>query len=192
MANKRHPLKVYIGALLWRFRHKRYTLHIGKHTYGRPQIISFAGDNGTITIGKYCSIARKVKIFAGGNHRIDWVSTYPFRIVFNFPGKYEDGNPKSNGPVKIGNDVWLAHGSTIMSGTTVGDGAVVATNALVFKDVPPYAIVGGNPAEVIEYRFAEREIAALLAIRWWDWEEEKVLANSNYSAYFKSIRVSTP
>ncbi len=177
MPGNKLPLAVRLNMFLWRLMHKRYTLHIGPHTYGKPQIISFAGDNGSVTIGNYCSVARNVKIIVGGNHRTDWISTFPLRIAFNLPEKYEDGHPQSNGPVRIGNDVWLGYGCTIMSGITIGDGAVVASNSLVVKDIPPYAIAGGNPADIIKYRFEKIEIESLMSIRWWEWDDKRVLKN---------------
>ncbi len=169
-------LKYYIDIISWRLRHKRYTLSMGEYSYSKPIVISYAGDNARITIGKYCSIAKDVKIIAGGNHRMDYVSTFPFKIFFNFPGKY-DNLQFSKGPITIGNDVWIGYGATIMSGVTIGDGAVVAANSLVTKDVPAYAVVAGNPAKIVKYRFSEKEIEALLAIKWWDWPIEKILDN---------------
>jgi len=167
----------YFHILSRRLRYRRYTLEIGKHTYGKPKIISFAGSNSRITIGKYCSIARNVKIICGGNHHIEWISTFPFRILFSLPGQYEDGHPFDKGPVAVGNDVWIGEGATILSGVSIGDGAVVAAGALVVRDVEPYSVVGGNPARNIKFRFPEQQIQALLQIRWWDWPEEKVIAN---------------
>jgi acetyltransferase-like isoleucine patch superfamily enzyme len=167
----------YVHILLRRLRYRRYTLEIGKHTYGRPVIRSFAGSNSKITIGKYCSIARNVKIICGSNHHIEWVSTFPFRILFNLPGQYKDGHPFDKGPVVIGNDVWLGDGVTILSGVKIGDGAVLAAGAFVVKDVEPYSVVGGNPARHLKYRFPEEQIRKLLKIRWWDWSDDKVIAN---------------
>jgi acetyltransferase-like isoleucine patch superfamily enzyme len=114
-------------------------------------------------------------LFAGGNHRTDWVTTYPFghisKDVFDWRG---DGHPATKGDIVIGNDVWLGSGCTIMSGVTIGDGAVVAANATVVKDVPPYAIVGGNPAKVIKHRFTEEQISALLLNPWWEKSDQEI------------------
>ena len=173
----RRPLRGTIEAIL---RHLFLTprdLHIGDYTYGRPLVMRYAGNRARITIGKFSSIADGVRIFQGGNHPTEYVSTYPFRIAFSLPGRFHDGIPATRGDVCIGNDVWLCHGCTIMSGVAIGDGAVVAVKAVVTKDVPPYAIVGGVPAHVLRYRFSPEQIGALLRIRWWDWPREKVLAN---------------
>lgn len=148
---------------------------IGDYTYGKPKPLEW-GVDGKLIIGKYCSIADDVTILLGGNHRIDWVTTYPFSALADtWPeARGVVGHPHTNGDVRIGNDVWLGRGSTIMSGVTIGDGAVVASCSVVTKDVAPYAIVGGNPAKHIKYRFSETEIAALLNLKWWDWPEKYV------------------
>ena len=88
-------------------------------------------------------------------------------------------HPKSNGDVIIGNDVWIGHESTIMSGVKIGDGAVIAANSVVVKDVEPYTIVGGNPAKVIKKRFSDDIINNLLELKWWDWSNEKINENLN-------------
>ena len=81
------------------------------------------------------------------------------------------------GDLIIGNDVWIGYNATIMAGVTIGDGAIIATNATVVKDVPPYSIVGGNPAQIIKYRFDEAIREKLLQLKWWDWPIEKITAN---------------
>ncbi|HWA73958.1 MAG TPA: CatB-related O-acetyltransferase [Polyangiaceae bacterium] len=148
---------------------------IGDFTYGLPNAMEW-GNDGKLFIGKYCSIAGGVTILLGGNHRPDWVTTYPFTAVLDtWPeAKGIAGHPSTRGDVRIGNDVWLGQHSTILSGVTIGDGAVVATCSVVTRDVPPYAIVGGNPAQLIKYRFSEAVIASLLEIKWWDWPESYV------------------
>ena len=144
---------------------------IGPHTYGVPEVYFYL-NNADLVIGDYCSIAAEVGIFLGGEHHPEWVSTYPFGALWREHD--HPGQPKTRGNVVIGNDVWIGRGATIMSGVTIGDGAVIAARALVVKDVPPYAIVGGNPAKLIRYRFDEATIEKLLAIRWWDWPEARV------------------
>lgn len=152
---------------------------VGEHTYGHEQLsVRHWGEPAGLRIGRYCSIADRGTIFLGGNHRADWVSTYPFPA---FPEAWPEaagieGHPATNGDVVIGNDVWVGSRVTIMSGVTVGDGAVLAADATVVKDVPPYAIVGGNPARVLRRRFAPHQIRGLLAVRWWDWPDAKVHA----------------
>lgn len=144
----------------------------GEGTFGVPTIHSW-GEGTQLLIGKYCSIAKGVNIFLGGEHRTDWVTTYPFSALWP-EAKHIPGHPKSKGNVIIGNDVWIGALSCILSGVQIGDGAVVGAGALVTKDVPPYAIVGGNPAKIIRYRFDEATIEALLQIRWWDWPKEEI------------------
>jgi acetyltransferase-like isoleucine patch superfamily enzyme len=148
----------------------------GEHTYigGNFNVFSW-GEGTTLTIGNFCSLAANITVYLGGNHRTDWVTTYPFGHVnkdnFPYDGK---GHPATNGNVIIGNDVWIGNNVNIMSGITIGDGAVIATNSHVVKDVPPYTIVGGNPARIIRKRFTEEQIDKLLKIRWWDWSIEKI------------------
>lgn len=145
---------------------------IGEFTYGVPAIHRF-GNDGKLIIGKYCSIASGVRIFLGGNHRTDWVTTYPFNVL-DKTARHIKGHPATRGDVVIGNDVWLGASCMIMTGVTIGDGACVAAGALVAKDVPPYSLVGGNPARVLKQRFTPQQITSLLILRWWDWPCEKI------------------
>lgn len=154
---------------------EKYIGGIGRFTYGNPKILDW-GEGAKLFIGRYCSIAADVTIFLGGNHRADWFSTYPFSAL---PEEWPSasgiaGHPATKGDVVIGNDVWIGYGATIMSGVKIGDGAVIGTNALVSKDVPAYAIVGGNPAKFIKKRFNDDVIEKLLEIQWWNWPLEKV------------------
>lgn len=158
-------------------REKEQGLEIGAHTYGRPIIKRYQGDYGRVIIGKFCSIAEEVRIFVGGNHRVDWISTYPFRIKFDLPGKYQDGQPASRGDVIIGHNVWIGYGATILSGVRVGSGVVIGARSVVTRSVPPYTIVAGNPARIIRQRFPDQIVEALLKIAWWEWPEEKIKAN---------------
>lgn len=154
-------------------------LEFGEHSYTEPQLLQFGPEVGEhrVRVGNYSSLNTGTRILLGGNHHPEWVSTYPFRIKYNLPGAYDDGQPFSRGPVTIGSDVWVGYDVTILSGVTVGHGAVIGAGAVVARDVPPYAIVVGNPAEVRRYRFDDDTIAALLRIAWWDWPHEKVLAH---------------
>jgi virginiamycin A acetyltransferase len=134
------------------------------------------GDDRLI-IGKFCAIATGVKFIMGGaNHKLDAISTYPFPIFGNgWEGEMDQLlNLPSRGDTIIGNDVWIGYESTIMPGVTIGDGAVIAAKSVVVKDIPAYAIAGGNPATVIRHRFSETDIATLLEIRWWNWDIEKI------------------
>lgn len=125
-------------------------------------------------IGRYTSISRGVTLVLGGEHRPDWATTSPLRILYGEPGAGTDGTPHSRGDIVIGNDVWIATNATILSGVTIGDGAVVGAGALVLRDVAPYAVAAGNPARVLRHRFDDPTIARLLALRWWDWTDDAV------------------
>lgn len=151
-------------------------LVVGEHSYGWPKVNVYPGERGRVTIGRYSATASDVEVFVGGNHRTDWVSSYPFRIMFHLPGALEDGAPSSRGDVHIGNDVWIGRGAKILSGVTVGNGAVIGAYATVARDVNPYALVVGNPAVEVRRRFTEEQIAALERIAWWDWPLDRVLA----------------
>jgi virginiamycin A acetyltransferase len=113
----------------------------------------------------------------GANHLTDAISTYPFAIFGDgWENAMEGREYPRKGDISIGNDVWMGYKATIMAGVTIGDGAIIATNATVVKDVPPYTIVGGNPAREIRRRFDEATIASLLELRWWDWPLEEITA----------------
>jgi acetyltransferase-like isoleucine patch superfamily enzyme len=155
----------------------RGLFEVGRFTYGVPTVLTFGPNPPRVTIGAFCSIADGVEILLDGNHRLDWSSTYPFRQQLRMPGMLEDGHPTSRGPVMIGNDVWLARGALILSGVSIGDGAVVAARAVVTRDVAPYSIVAGNPARHARFRFPDDIIGALTRLRWWDWPETKIRAN---------------
>lgn len=127
-----------------------------------------------ISIGSFCSIAREV-IIQEYNHPLERVSTfYLEKNVFGLTSKDE---VISKGPIVIGNDVWIGAKSIILSGVNIGDGAVVAAGSVVTKNVPPYAIMGGNPARVIRYRFPADVISTLLSLQWWDWSIERIESN---------------
>ena len=145
---------------------------IGKGSYGNPTIHAW-DDTTRLTIGAYCSLADGVQIFLGGEHRVDWVSTYPFNVFWPAASGIA-GHPASKGDVTIGNDVWIGTEAVILSGVTIGDGAVIGARAVVTKDVPPYAIAAGNPARVVKLRFDDATVARLLAVRWWDWDNDKI------------------
>lgn len=145
----------------------------GKHTYGpEPKIIGVPEILLGSKIGKFCSIAENLQIIARGSHMINWVTTYPFQTLWNMDVPLHDLPPHS--PITIGNDVWIAANVKIKQGVTIGDGAILATECFVTKDVPPYAVVGGNPAKIIKYRFIEEQIKELLEIKWWEWEDEEI------------------
>lgn len=134
-----------------------------------------------LVIGKFCSIACGTRfIFNSANHALDSLSTYPFPIFFeewNLNGANVADAWDDKGDIHIGNDVWIGYEAVILSGVTIGDGAIVGTRAVVTKDIPPYTIVGGVPAKSIRKRFDDTTIAALLELRWWNWPEERIARN---------------
>ena len=135
----------------------------------------FIGDK--LVIGKFCALARGVKfIMNGANHKLSGVSTYPFQI---FGNGWEKVMPQPSdlpykGDTVVGNDVWIGYDVLVMPGVHIGNGAIVSSRSVVVGDVPPYTVVGGNPAKPIKARFAAEEVEALQAIAWWDWPIEKV------------------
>ena len=150
---------------------------IGDYTYGKPQVYDW-GEGANLKIGKFCSISRDVKIFIGGNHRTDWITTYPFSSIQKWSEASKiEGHPATKGDVVIGNDVWIGNGATIFSGVKIASGAVIGGQAVVTKDVEPYSIVVGNPARVIKKRFDDDIINKLLEIEWWDWSVDKIKKN---------------
>ena len=132
-----------------------------------------------LIIGKFCMIASDVKfIMNGANHLSDAISTYPFAIFGNgWENAMEGKSYPNKGDIVIGNDVWIGYNATIMAGVNVGDGAIIATNATVVKDVAPYSIVGGNPAKEIRKRFDQEKIDKLLKVQWWNWDIKKITQN---------------
>ncbi|NRP71010.1 Streptogramin A acetyltransferase [Ensifer psoraleae] len=139
----------------------------------------FIGDR--LVIGRYCAIATGVQfIMNGANHALGGFSTFPFSI---FPGGWRDGSDPVaytsgyRGNTVVGNDVWIGMDATILPGITVGNGAIVGMKSVVSKDVPPYAVVAGNPARVVRMRFPADTIDRLQAIAWWDWPVDKVTRN---------------
>lgn len=134
----------------------------------------FIGDK--LIIGKFCQIASGVTfIMNGANHLQDSISTYPFAIFgADWKNAMEGKSYPSKGDTRVGNDVWIGFDVTIMPGVTIGDGAIIGSKSVVTKDVPPYTIVGGNPAKEIRKRFTEAQIEELIQLKWWDWPLEKI------------------
>ena len=152
-------------------------LTVGANTYGLFRVSVQRGDpaHAKVNIGAFCSIGEHVIFMPGGNHRYDWVSTYPFRARYRLPDAYADGHPASKGPIVVGNDVWIGRGATILSGVNIGNGAIVGAEAVIATSVRPYAIVAGNPARELRRRFDDETVARLEEVAWWDWPLDRIL-----------------
>ena len=149
-----------------------------------PGIFIIGRING-IEIGKFCSIARYVSI-QEDYHNPDRITTYFLeRNLLGEPLK--DNAVVSKGKIVIGNDVWIGAGAQILSGVRIGDGAIIGAGAVVTKDIPPYAVAGGNPAKVIKYRFGQKKIDELLGLKWWDWPVEKIKENQDFLLSISSL-----
>ncbi|MDD2899567.1 MAG: CatB-related O-acetyltransferase [Desulfuromonadaceae bacterium] len=146
----------------------------GRGTYWGPntRFLKYLYDE-QIIIGSFCSIGDYVVIQAGGEHRTDLVSTWSFDEML-FKKKDQSRSYKFTPHTTIGNDVWIGYGAYINSGVQIGSGAVIGAQAAVFQDVPPYAVVMGNPATVVRYRFSQRTVERLLKIAWWDWPQNDI------------------
>ncbi|WP_455926477.1 CatB-related O-acetyltransferase [Pseudomonas putida] len=165
-ASRKLP-KIQRAAARFALRYPDRGYEYGRGSYGIPEVFDFK-QGSVLRIGSFCSIAAGVKILLGGHHRANWVTTWAMADYLPEAGPL-DAYHFTRGDVVIGHDVWLCYGATILSGVTVGNGAIVSANAHVFKDVPPYAIVAGNPAQIIGWRFPEEIRQQLLDVAWWDW-----------------------
>lgn len=167
----------------------KYVNSWGEKTYGQPEIVCYDGKS-KLSVGKYVSIASRVSVLLGANHKRGLITTYP-RSLVNKNITQEETNER--GDVVIGSDVWIGYGATIIGPAVIGDGAIIGASALVIGDVPPYAVVGGVPAKVLKYRFSEEEIQQFLSLKWWDKSEKEVknLENFLYSKdtdnFFKKL-----
>lgn len=168
-------VKTYLKFQLLKYKWKKYNknnntkpgryfdikrVNVGSKTYGKLNIYTFYGDKSKLSIGGYCSIADNVSFIVGGEHNTKCISTYPLK-QFVLDSSIDSFG---KGDIIVDDDVWIGYGATIMSGVHIGQGAVVAAGAVVTKDVPPYAIVGGVPAKVIKYRFEPEMIEELLKV----------------------------
>lgn len=163
---------------------------VGNYSIVSPLNFMIFSPDDVIIVGKYCGMSIAARIFGGGEHSFRNPSIFPINSVLNVLGyandiftkgqanfgnffddfmRYYRADVSTKGPTIIGNDVAIYHNAQVLSGVKVGDGAIIGAGAVVAKDVPPYAIVGGNPAGIIKYRFSEEQIKALLRLRWWDW-----------------------
>jgi acetyltransferase-like isoleucine patch superfamily enzyme len=154
-------------------------LEVGRHTYGPEdfyETFPMYTEGARTIVGSFCSISPECRILGGGEHRLERVSTFPFNARLFDPKRRTGPDATATGPTLIGNDVYIGVGAIVLSGVSIGDGAVVGAGALVSKDVPSYAVVVGNPAQIIRYRFDEKTRARLLALRWWDWDDSEIQA----------------
>lgn len=163
-------------------------VQIGQQTYDNGALIWRYSNSEALKIGKYCSIAHGVEFVCGaGHHSLKNVSTYPLLNRLYKKGQsimigedehvrevWDDKFALSNGPILIGNDVWIGLNAIIIHGVSIGDGAVILAGAVVTDNIPAYAIAGGIPAKIIGYRFAEQTIKCLQKISWWDWPEDLI------------------
>lgn len=153
---------------------------IGEHSVAMPfHFMTFSLDD-VIVVGKYCGLSIGAKILGGGEHFQNNVASFPMNSLYFLDMNNYAKDVYTKGPTIIGNDVLIMYNALVLSGVKVGDGAIVGAGAVVTKDVPPYAIVGGNPARIIKYRFSEEQIKALLRIRWWDWSNEELKEFKEY------------
>jgi acetyltransferase-like isoleucine patch superfamily enzyme len=152
---------------------------VGRHTYYHGDPFVLYSDADRIEVGSFCSIAREVRILGGGEHATDLPSTYPLRTFLTRRGSGNwDVCPR--GPTRIGNGIWIGFRALILSGVTIGHGAVIGAGAVVTKDVPAFAIVAGNPAAVVRYRFDARTIERLVALDWWNWPDKRIVELERY------------
>jgi chloramphenicol O-acetyltransferase type B len=150
----------------------------GFASYGLPEVDDWH-EGSVLKIGSFCSIAQGVRILLGGNHRSDWLSTYPFPVMFH-DLKHIKNYSVTRGDVVIGSDVWICTGAIILSGVTIGHGAIIAAGSVVSRDIPPYGIYAGNPAKLLKFRFSPEIINTLLSSEWWSWPQEELLECSYF------------
>ncbi len=152
----------------------QYPCTIGKYCYAAepPKIYFYGGIDCTLTIGSFVSIGPDVTVIVGGEHRKEWISTYPFSEMFE--GIQQTEYVQTKGHIVIGSDVWIGAKVTILSGVTIGDGAIIGAGSVVTKDVEPYTIAAGNPIQMIRKRFDDATIQKLLALRWWHLTDDEI------------------
>lgn len=132
-------------------------VHVGRYTYGLINVLTF-NNNAKLSIGDFCSIAPNVIFILSADHYLNRLSTYPFKVQID----NQACESITKGDIVIDDDVWIGYGAIILSGVHIGQGAVIAAGTVVTKDVPPYAVVGGNPGKIIKYRFSSEKINLLL------------------------------
>jgi acetyltransferase-like isoleucine patch superfamily enzyme len=182
-------LNRYIFSALWPNRESYANSHqygtnvtVGRHTYGikkRTVFSELSPDQPSVSIGNFCSIASGVVILANADHPTNLPSIFPFKSEL-YPKEKKPGKASLNldvvsrGSVTIGHDVWLGTNAIVLSGVSIGTGAVIGAGAVVTKDIPAYAIAVGNPARVVRYRFEPEIIVQLLQSEWWLLTDESI------------------
>lgn len=159
---------------------------MGNKTYENGAMV-WRWTKSPITVGKYCSIANNVRFIADeGYHKSSQITSFPLAInlykntpISEHKINIETLSEKQKSGITIGNDVWIGMNSIILPGVHIGDGVTVAANSIVTKDVPDYAVVGGNPAKVIKFKFNQEQIDALKKISWWNWDEKTIKERIN-------------
>jgi acetyltransferase-like isoleucine patch superfamily enzyme/SAM-dependent methyltransferase len=154
-------------------------IEVGSYSYADGDVNwVLSNPEDKIEVGKFCCIASNVTIFGGEGPTVKRATTYPFMSLFlQEPSGTHNSDTRIKVLTQIGNDVWIGQSAIILSGVTVGDGAIIEAGAVVSQDVPPYTIVAGNPAQNIRHRFAPSTIEFLLNLQWWNWPLEKILLN---------------
>lgn len=156
-------------------------IHVDKGTYGDIRAISYSKYDCNLFIGKYCSIAKNTTFLLGGEHNYKTLSSFPFKKIYS-----NTDEAFSKGDIIVDDDVWIGYGATILSGVHIGQGAIIGACSVITKDVPPYAIVGGNPAKIIKYRFSNEIIEKLMKI---DFNKINVNNKENLNLLYKEITV---
>ncbi len=160
--------------------------NFGKVSFARPKIIGCGA--AILKVGKYCSISNSATFILGLEHNSKWLTTCPFSVVDKNYRKYPYPT-RSKGDINVGNDVWIGYEALILSGVKIGDGAIIGARSVVAKDVPPYAIVAGNPSKIIRYRFSPEVIEQLLELKWWDKPDEWISQNMVFTYYPKTLKI---
>ncbi len=190
----KNKITLYKFQIVWRNNNKKnYTtvqnifpkqcVKVGYKSYGNLNIHSYSNGAGEkLEIGNFVSIANNVNFILGGNHMTDTLTSFPVRTFFANT-YFQDAFSK--GPIIIEDEVWIGFGATILSGVKIGKGAIIAAGSIITKDVPPYAIMGGNPAKLIKYRFNQDIIESLLKINLLKMKDTFIIKNIN--AFYEKI-----
>jgi len=165
----RPPAVAYLDGANWEAFYRA-----GRAVQGRPYVMVHKGERTRARVGPFSAIGPDVVLMVGGNHPISWVTTFSLRELYDLPGAYE-GNPTSRGDIDIGADVTIGRGARVLSGVSVGHGAVISPLAVVTKDVRPFAVVEGSPARETARRFSDVEVDRLLGLAWWEWPAARIL-----------------